>query len=263
MYKPWQNMRKKIFNDRLFQSNFLDINDGYFYSDASTIPFVEEAIKDCKDIIRTKVDVVKKNYLVNHLDYRDIGKYDGLLRFCTSPILTSTAAKYLGEFPVISGIEVWNSPLSEASNNSLVGSQKFHLDNIDTRQLKVFLNITDIGENNGPLSFISESISNKVIAKNEYGNKKNVERLEDEVVYQIAKKSDLKQNIGSSGFITGIDTCRCLHYGSRNCSMGRQVLMVQFTSVARSDTRPFELLSIDVGVHSDYLKFLFNPFHLT
>ena len=262
LYAPWLSIRKRIHQENIYQLNELDLTDGFFQADASNIPFVEDAINDCKDILTSAVKRVKKTYLVNYLEYEKLPDYKGLLRFCTSPLLVGTAAKYLGEFPVISGIEVWNSPPSELNTSGLTGSQKFHLDNVDTRQLKVFLNLSDISEDNGPFSFISASHSKKVITELKYGQTKNVERLEDDSVYSLVDRSNLKQNIGSSGCVTGIDTCQCLHYGSRNCTQGRQLLMVQFTSIARADSRPLGLPSASENYGSEYLNLLFNPFYV-
>ncbi len=262
LYAPWLSIRKRIHQENIYQLNELDLTDGFFQADASNIPFVEDAISDCKDILTSAVKRVKKSYLVNHLEYEKLPDYKGLLRFCTSPILVGTAAKYLGEFPVISGIEVWNSPPSELNTSGLTGSQKFHLDNVDSRQLKVFLNLSDISEDNGPFSFISASHSKKVTTELKYGQTKNVERLEDDSVYSLVDRSNLKQNIGSSGCVTGIDTCQCLHYGSRNCTQGRQLLMVQFTSIARADSRPLGIPSASENYGSEYLNLLFNPFYV-
>jgi hypothetical protein len=262
LYAPWLNIRKNIYQENIYQLNELDLTDGYFQADASNIPFVEDAINDCKDILTSTEKRVRKTYLVNHLDYEKLPGYKGLLRFCTSPLLVGTAAKYLGEFPVISGIEVWNSPPSVLNKTELTGSQKFHLDNVDNRQLKVFLNLSDVSDDNGPFSFISASDSKKVLTELKYGQAKNVERLEDDGVYALVNRSNLKQNIGPSGFVTGIDTCQCLHYGSRNCTQGRQLLMVQFTSVARADSRPFEVMHASESYGSEYLNLLFNPFYM-
>ena len=262
LYAPWLSARRRIYQENIYQLNDLDLTDGYFEADAENIPFVDEAINDCQNILTSTVKSVKKDYLINHLEYDKLPDYKGLLRFCTSPILVGTAAKYLGEFPVISGVEVWSSPPTDLNKAVLTGSQKFHLDNIDSRQLKVFLNISNISEANGPFSFISASDSKKVITELKYGQAVNVERLEDDSVYTIVDRSSLKQNIGSSGSVTGIDTSVCLHYGSRNCTQGRQLLMVQFTSIARADCRPFELMSESERYGSEYLNLLFNPFYL-
>ena len=211
-------------------------------------------------IFNTPVDNIKKKYLVNYLDCKTLSNYDGLIKFCTSPLLIGTVSKYLGEFPVISSIEVWNSPPSDVHGAGLTGSQKFHLDNVSDRQMKVFVNLIDIGEENGPFSFISEQNSSLVCNKLSYGNVKNVDRLEDQDVYNIIDSSDLKKNIGPKGLVTFIDTCRCLHYGSRNTKKGRKLLMVQFTSIARADSRPFENFPEDIR-NNKLNKLLFNPFH--
>jgi hypothetical protein len=239
----------------------MDVSDGFLLDNSFKFPFVKEAIQDGLKIASLPVDNIKKSYLINHLDTKNLSNYKGLLKFCTSPLLVGSVAKYLDEFPVISSIEVWNSPPSVVHGAGLTGSQKFHLDNVSDKQMKVFVNLINISDENGPFSFISESHSRKVCNSISYGNVVNVERVEDEDVYNIINSNELKKNIGDAGLVTLIDTCRCLHYGSRNTSKGRKLLMIQYTSVARADTRPFEPFPRDIYKNNEFINLLFDPFH--
>ena len=259
-YKPWLKMRKNIFDEKVFKLNSLKVSDGFLIDDSFQLPFIDDAINDCLKICDFPVENVKKSYLINHLDSKKLFDYKGLLSFCTSPLLVGTVAEYLGEFPVISSIQVWNSPPSDTHDAGVIGSQEFHLDNVSDRQMKVFVNLINIDNDNGPFSFISEMESNEVFNKISYGNVKNIDRIEDEDVYNIVKSSELKQNTGPSGLVTLIDTCRCLHFGSRNTKYGRKLLMVQYTSIARADTRPFDDFPNEIK-DSEFNKLLFNPFH--
>ena len=261
LYKPWVKMRKNIHINDLYKMKSVKFNDGFLIENTLKFPFVKEAIQDGLKIASLPVDNIKKSYLINHLDTKDLSNYEGLLKFCTSPLLVGTVAKYLDEFPVISSIEVWNSPPREVHGAGLTGSQKFHLDNVSNKQMKVFVNLINISDENGPFSFISESHSRKVCNSISYGNVVNVERVEDEDVYNIVNSNELKKNVGDAGLVTLIDTCRCLHYGSRNTSKGRKLLMIQYTSVARADSRPFEPFPRDIYKNSEFINLLFDPFH--
>ena len=48
------------------------------------------------------------------------------------------------------------------------------------------------------------------------------------------KKLTLKK-----GALAFVDTSNCFHYGSRCLTQARNILMIQYTSIARSDLREF------------------------
>ena len=68
---------------------------------------------------------------------------------------------YLGQVPRLYNVMFWWSPPSQ----TLTGSQRYHYDHRDTRQAKVFINLTDVTEDNGPLHFLKPADSLKVDAK--------------------------------------------------------------------------------------------------
>ena len=74
---------------------------------------------------------------------------DEIFKFATSEKMISTAAKYLGVFPVLAKMTVYHNIPRPGSD--VRGAMNWHKDDFGFKSLDLFLNITDIDENNGPL----------------------------------------------------------------------------------------------------------------
>jgi len=54
------------------------------------------------------------------------------------------------------------------------------------------------------------------------------EEVADEIIFRYAKPSDVKQFTGKAGAAIVIDTSRCFHFGRRQQSKERLMLMIQY-----------------------------------
>ena len=79
-------------------------------------------------------------------------------------------------------------------------------------------------------TFLSASESSKVANAVNYRLSNESNRLEDELVYSIADKSQVEKAVGKPGDIFFCDSCRCFHYGSRKALKPRSLLMIQYLS---------------------------------
>ena len=117
------------------------------------------------------------------------------------------------------------------------GSQNFHFDHEDTRQIKCFIFIEDVTENDGPFCFLDAQAS-RIMYKNikqkavgENFNKKftdtQIEKLVPHYQDQCVKAT------GPSKTLAYVDTSRCLHYGSRprsSFARARHLIMLHYLS---------------------------------
>ena len=55
-------------------------------------------------------------------------------------------------------------------------------------------------------------------------------RLSDNEVFKNIKKNETIKFVGKKGSGLAIDTCGCLHYGSRENKTPRKLLMIQYTN---------------------------------
>lgn len=109
-------------------------------------------------------------------------------------------------------------------------SQNFHMDGEDLNQIKIFLYISDVDENSGPLTVLSKLDSRTLYNKydqNRFIKKKTI-RINDEILEKFSMKNCIHPLIGKKGTINLVDTSNCYHFGSRPGKKPRYVLMYQF-----------------------------------
>lgn len=167
----------------------------------------------------------KKNYLQS-INY-DLSLDNPFLKLALNKELVSIASHYLGFVPILSNINLWYSPNDGSIQK---GSQLYHLDWADVKQCKLFIPLQEIDEETGPTTFLSAIESNKVVDAINYRLSEKENRVEDDVVYSIANKSEVQSAVGKPGEIFFCDSCRCFHYGSRKALKPRFLLMIQYLS---------------------------------
>lgn len=168
-----------------------------------------------KKILKEASNLNKKNTLLS-LSIDISNRENKLLKeLALHPEIIKPVGEYLGGLPVLYGSYIWYSPNNK--NVKLVGSQLYHFDREDYRQIKCFIPIKDITEKCGTLNVIpaknSREFMNKRRQNETYQSLK--QRFNDKEVYEkIGKKFkvELKAKIGE---IILLDTSNCLHFGSR------------------------------------------------
>src|SRR5688572_11129845 len=118
--------------------------DGFAIDLSHRLPHLNRVLADATQIIGENRSPTPKgkDYLINHLTPDDLKTYPSFLDFASSDEMTAIAAQYLGMIPVLSVVELWKSNRGDVPE---IGSQLFHLDNADDRQVKVFVHLCDIG----------------------------------------------------------------------------------------------------------------------
>lgn len=132
-------------------------------------------------------------------------------RFALDPHLISAISRYLGAVPVLWRIEYWHANKS-TQKQDLFGSQLFHCDDGDLKQVKVFIYLSDVTERDGPLTIITADMSEKI---RDWTTYRFQDRLSDDMVYSVAGDEGQMQLLAGRGTTVLVDTSRCLHYGSR------------------------------------------------
>ncbi len=203
--------------------------DGYHFFSRDDIPGIEEIVRYCTSIFEESrknlpLDYFqnnpKKNYFNVLLEGAEFCEHPELLqRVIARPIL-DVATSYLGAVPRLSGAMLVWSP----ENDSARSSQLFHFDYEDLTQLKMFINIFDTAEDQGPLTFLPATISAQV--QKSIG--RILGRVSDERIYEAGGRNHALKLVGPSGSGAFLDTSHCLHYGSRFNKRDRLILIVQF-----------------------------------
>src|SRR5262245_18537967 len=153
--------------------------------------------------------------------------------FAFSPQIVGPIADYLQILPILTGAYIWYSPNKVFESGR---SQEFHLDGADARQVKVFLFLDDIDEDSGPLTGIAADVSRKMyelLTQRRAIHQRNV-KIQEPVIAELLKEvgGETVSVTGKAGDMVFIDTCRCMHFGSRPSkgkSKPRKVIMLHYT----------------------------------
>jgi hypothetical protein len=164
-----------------------------------------------------------------------------------SRAILDSATGYLGTVPRLVTARLCWSP----QNDTARSSQNFHFDYEDLTQLKVFINIFETTEEQGPLTFIPAEVSEQV--QKSIGR---VSRISDERIYEAGARNREVKLIGPAGSGAFLDTSRCLHYGSRLNKRDRLVLIIQFLKCYSSyrSTAPFRVSKDVLGFKPDLVQ---------
>ena len=234
-YRRSVSLRKKFLKNSknvkiiLPNDGFAKINFEYFKDFTEIIQQSKKILadslkKETSDLNQKKNFLVTKNINVlenNFLPLRKLIKSNDFL----SPI-----TEYLGSFPILWSSQIWFSPNKKFT---LGRSQNYHMDNEDYRQIKCFIPLEDINDENGPLTIIDANKTVKIFErlKKEKIIKYKHAKVSDEIMNKLHHEKKSIKLTAKVGEILYVDTSRCYHYGSRPSPKSRKVLFLQFFSI--------------------------------
>jgi len=169
---------------------------------------------------------VGRGFPINMLLTSDVREHPEILEFALREEFLLAASEYLGQVPRLVAIGLRRSPPSDSvyGKDTVKGSQLFHYDHRDSWQVKIFVNLNRVDEENGPLHFIPADACDRFNAKIGYTQ----EKVPDDVVYSVCSRDEVIDNRGEAGTGVMVDTGRCLHYGSRQNKRDRLLMMVNY-----------------------------------
>ncbi|MEK9877624.1 MAG: hypothetical protein VW684_13280, partial [Betaproteobacteria bacterium] len=170
---------------------------------------------------KSRYAALDRKHLINLLDKEDLLSSEVFFEFALQERLVSVISKYLRAIPILTDIQLWWS----SQNSTLTGSQQFHFDQEDLSTVRVFLNVSDVTERAGPLTYFDKQQSRTIRAKVPNW----LRRIDDSLIRDLDLEKDAATLTGPPGTISIIDTAKCCHMGSRNNQEDRLVLMLHFT----------------------------------
>lgn len=202
---------------------------GYRLVEPGELPGTEAVVAYCCEIYeRMRADAQvddhlfnpRKRFLLALLAGADFCEHPDLIRFMVSRPVLDAATAYLGSVPILAGAALWWTPENESAERS----QLFHFDGEDDRQLKLILNIFETRAEHGPFTLLPASAS--AALRRPGAVRRRIGDAEVDAACGLENAVAFEGGPGSGGLV---DTCRCLHFGSRHTRKDRLVLMVQFT----------------------------------
>ena len=170
----------------------------------------------------------ENRYMTEIYDYLDFETKKKIIDFASSELMISTAANYIGVFPILSKVLVDFKIPKNYENKR--GAMLFHKDEYGYKSLDIFMAINDIDENTGPLRTIKTKFDkigpfSSVIENNNDLTPGNRGKKKDET---INKNKSIKKEVisieGKSGTSIFIDSFKYYHAGG-HCKKKKRIVM--------------------------------------
>ena len=172
-------------------------------------------------------------------DLNELCQKEYFQKLAFDPYILSTVAKYLGCCPIHVQTNLWFSfPTFQESNNLSSNAQLFHQDKEFVKFIKVFIYLSDVGDDNGPHCYIESS---HIDEAHTFGVAFS-SRIPDNEITQYYDANRIKKLIGPAGTIAFGDTS-CVHKGLPVKTGYRAMLQLEYaSSLHLSPVQPFASL---------------------
>jgi hypothetical protein len=256
----YQRRREASQYNQQFPSRLMSIEDGYALLSAGSLPGTTEIVDTCRRLFVEKKAILeanaptgeetardsrsKRSFLLNLLDDDDLRANPNLVDFALSDPLFSIVTNYLGTIPSLAGVNLLYS-VPRLTPDEHISSQLFHRDPEGLTQAKVFLNIFDVDDADGPFTFIpanqSERIVPAILRQRRQAGARSGVRYHDQEVKAQGGLDAVVRLTGPTGTAAITDTSRCLHAGSRlQPGRFRLCLFVQYRTSSHEGARSFQ-----------------------
>ena len=138
-----------------------------------------------------------------------------IVKFASSEMMISTAAKHMGIFPILTRVQVWlNIPRQDAKRR---GAMHWHRDTFGFKNLDFFMAVTDVDDENGPFQYLEKKIKastfltfKNLVSTTQKGNRGKVP---PEEFSKHFKENETSKFAGKSGSAIFTDTFSTYHRG--------------------------------------------------
>lgn len=211
----------------------IDPKLGYRWIEPGELPGIDTIVESCTEAIgearphvQRLIDAAPGRFRIA-FDFLGDDRVAGRPELVDSMVtdeLLDCVSDYLGAVPVLRRVAIGYSPgqPEEADEEEWGGSQLFHYDGEDDRQIKLFVLLSDVEDDrHGPLTFLSaeasERVSHALGGKPEgpAGSYMRAGPYSDADVRKHAAPEEFIQMTGKRGRALLLDTCATLHQGSR------------------------------------------------
>jgi hypothetical protein len=252
----WQRRQAVRRYNRDFPSDRMTQRDAYTLLPTGTLEGSAAIIEKCRNIFAVKQAAMaaenarprnerrKSSFLKNLLADEDLTANPELVDFALSDPLFRIVTNYLGTVPTLNSVDLLYS-VPRPDHDDHIASQLFHQDPEGLTQAKVFINVFDVGDADGPFMFIpaaeSERIVSEIRSVRRQSGARDDARYRDDEVSAHGGLSALLRLEGPAGAGVVVDTSRCLHAGSRLMpGHSRLILFIQYVT-SREKARRFDV----------------------
>lgn len=201
----------------------------------------------------------QKSFLARLSHYKEVADIsDPIVWQCLDGVIVGIAEDYLETVPKITNIDYWiNFPVEQGAGAR--SSQKWHRDYEDQRVLKLFVYLSDVGDETGPFFYVPESHKD-----GRYSDIFPVSPplgvvVEDDVIDENFSLETQKKIAPRAGTVVLVDTAG-LHKGGFCISGERQVFTASYTTHAGISSPNFNRLHGDVKALTSRSRKVFAQF---
>jgi len=150
-----------------------------------------------------------------------------LVEFATREEILNPIGKYLGTAPTLHAMSMWRAKPTELS----WGAPFFHMDSMDTKNIRLFIYLSDVDEGGGPVAYLPKKLSRKIIRKTGYLGGS----FSDKHFFELVSPEQVLVKTGKAGTMFTLDSTSCFHLGSRCLDKERVVLHLSYASFHNKD----------------------------
>ncbi len=233
---------EKNFNLNFVKNDKIIIHDDIGLKNISSVIF--EHIKE-KDLIKKSYERLNSGnftsgdnkyksgsnaYVDDLFDLLDDQIKEKIVKFAINHKIYLSASKYLGVLPVIAKINVVHN--IENKSKTPRASMLWHKDDFGYKSLDLFLAISDINEENGPLEFVKKKnplgIFYKIKSNLDDQKAGQRNKIQNSQFSKYFKDNDIDRLIGKSGTGLLIDSFSVYHRGGNCNSTNRLILRISY-----------------------------------
>lgn len=148
---------------------------------------------------------------------KDLVQNSDIVKIANDPGLLRVVQEFLGAKPTISNVNMW---WSKAGQKQAEDAQLFHRDVDDIKFCKLFIYLTDVGENDGPHTYVKGSSSTNILTK--------IRRYQDEEIHEAFGEKNVINFTRPIGSCFIVDTYG-FHKGTLPKENDRLLLQVQYS----------------------------------
>ena len=221
------------------------MQDGWAIDTSQSLPHLDRILADADKIIAERGGVrysaggVYRSYFQDIWIPSDAEKYPSFLDFATSSDVLAPVGKCLQCVPVLSRTLppairfVESNAAFDDQPNQPHDSQLYHIDYYSRPNVYVIVLLRDTTQENGPLTFLPRSVSERAACALNYHGRRRGYR--DQEIYSVVDRKEVVEFCGRRGTVLFIESSGCFHYGSRNAVKPRFQLMLGYTGTYRTD----------------------------
>ena len=148
-------------------------------------------------------------------------------KYFTDDFFINLVGCYFNDKPLLTELKLLVSPICANKEKPYEGSQLFHTDFDDDKNIKVFVFLDDIDSSSGPLQALNRELTSSLVDASRYRNSRTSVSHSDDIL-PARLSHNIKTFLGPAGSTVLIDTDACFHRGSRSCSRERKILYATY-----------------------------------